>query len=87
VLDQVRRALGHAAAFATRAKAAPLAGERHQPIQAALGAPESREPAGQQVAREELAELLLDQSRQPGAIPQAIRLRPERLEVLQDHPI
>ena len=46
VIDQVRRAFGHAATAAARAHGAPLTRERHEPIEAAASATEARKATG-----------------------------------------
>jgi hypothetical protein len=53
------RALGHAPAAAARAKAAALAGVRHQPLEGAVPTALPRKPVRQRAAREEVPELLL----------------------------
>ncbi len=88
VIDQMRRRpLRHAPAAAARAKAAPLARERDESIDAAGGAPKTSEAAGQAAAPEEFAKLLLDELRQPIAIPQRGGLSAEGLEMLPDDPV
>jgi hypothetical protein len=82
VINQVRRALGHAATVATGTEAAPLAGERHEPIVPAAVAVKTRESCGKAPAREELAKLALDNLGQAFPIPQGDRLRAKRLEVI-----
>jgi len=86
-IDQVRRALGHAAPPAARTEAAPLAGKRDQAIHPAIAATESREATSQQAAREELAEFLLDESREPFAAARTLGLGQERFEMFQHDPM
>jgi len=57
--------LGHAAAATARAEAAAPARERHEPVQAARVAPEPREAASEPAATEVVADLALDEGRQP----------------------
>ena len=52
---------------------------------AARRTPKPGEAAGQAAAAEEVAELLLDESRQPFPVAQTGGLRAERLEVIADH--
>lgn len=82
MIDQVRRAVGHAAAAAARAEAAPLAGKRYQSILAASGTPKPRKAGRETATRQEIAELPLDRARQ--AVPVAHRrgFCAERLEVV-----
>jgi hypothetical protein len=87
VVDQVRRTFGHAAAAATRAKAASLARERQEAIVAARIAVKTGESCGQTPTREELAELALNESRETFTVPQRGRLRAKRLEVITNEMI
>jgi hypothetical protein len=73
VVHEVRRALGHPPAAATGAEAAPLAGERDQPLGPAGVAPEPGEAAGKEAAAQERIELRLDEPRQPLTVAQACR--------------
>jgi len=82
VIDQVGRSIRHASTSATGTESSPLAGERDQPIDPAVRAPESSKPRRQAPARQEVTKLLLDEARQPLAISQVRRLRPKRLEVV-----
>jgi hypothetical protein len=52
---------------AGRRLATPLSRERHEPLERARVAPHLREAAGEDPARQELAELLLDELRQAWA--------------------
>jgi hypothetical protein len=81
MIDQVRRALGHPAATATRTEAAPLARERDQAIHPAVAATESREGAGQDAAHQELAKFLFDEPGRPSAAAHTLGLGQERLEM------
>jgi hypothetical protein len=58
----------HLPAAAARAEAAAFAGEGDESLEGAVAAPYSREAAGEDATREELAELALDEARQPDAI-------------------
>jgi hypothetical protein len=82
VINEVRRAFGHAATAATGTEATPLARERHQPIVAARVAVEAREACGETPARQELAKLPLDKPGQTFPVPQRGRRRAKRLEVI-----
>ena len=85
VIDEMRRALGHPPAAATRTDGPALTGKRHQVIEPALSTAKPREPAGEEAAAEKPPELLLDKPRQGVALIDASRLGPERLEVIADH--
>ena len=87
VIDQMRRPLRHAPAAAARAEAAPLAREGDESIEPAGGAPKTSEAAGQAAAPQEVTKLLLDELRQPVAIPQRGGLGAEGLEMLPDDPV
>ena len=82
VVHQVRGAFGHPAAAATRTEAAPLARERDEPLGPAGVAPEPGEPAREEAAAQERAELGVDEPRQPLAAAQACRLDAKGLDVL-----
>ena len=56
--------------------------ERDQPIEMAIRASEPREARRQTPARQEVAKLLLDKTRQPLTITHMRGLRAERLEVV-----
>ncbi len=84
-LHQVRGALRHAAPATARTKAAPFARERHEVIEAARPTSQPGEAAGQAAAAEKIAELLLDEPKQPFPVAQTRGLRAERLEVIPDH--
>ena len=83
-IHQVRGTLGHPPAAATWTEAAPLTRERHQSVETARGAAESREPAGQPPAPQKVPKLVFDKPRQPLALPQRGRLRTECLEVVEN---
>ena len=82
VIDQIRRTLGHAATAAPRAEAAALARKGHEAVQSARGAPEAGEAAGQTATPKEVAELLLDKSREPFPVTNRCRVRAKRLEMV-----
>jgi hypothetical protein len=65
-------------------EAASLAGEGHQALEGAVGTPKPREAMAQQAAREELAELLLDEARQAVPVAAVRDLPEEGLQVLAD---
>jgi len=67
VVDQVSRRLGHAQGPARRAKAAPLADERHQLVVAAVAAAQAQEAVDEDAARQEGIELVPHNLRQVGA--------------------
>ena len=69
MIDEMRRPLSHAPVATPRAEPAAVAREGHEAIQSAGGAPKSGEAAGQTPATQEVAELLLDKSREPLAVP------------------
>jgi hypothetical protein len=68
VIDEVRRALGHAATATTRAESASFAREGDEPIEAAGPALKPREPTGERPAPEKVAELRLDEPGQALAL-------------------
>ncbi len=84
-IHQASGALGHAAAAATRAEAAALAGEGDQPLERARVAPEAGEPVGEDAAGQELAELLLHELGQASAHAAAGCLTQKGLQVGADH--
>ena len=66
MVHQVRRGLRHPPGSARRAKAAPLAAESDQLVVAAGAAAQAQEAVGQDPARQEGVELILDELRQVG---------------------
>jgi hypothetical protein len=64
-----RRRLGHPAAAAARAEAAPLTGNRHQVIESATLAPKARHAAFERATRQKLPELPLDEVREAHSVP------------------
>jgi hypothetical protein len=64
LVDEIGGTLCHAPPSTARAEAAPLAGDGQEALEGAVGAPKPREAVGQDPAREELAELLLDEAGQ-----------------------
>ena len=62
----------------------PLAGERDEPLEGAVAAPQAREAVRQHAAGEEVPELLLHERRQRGAVGGAGGFREERLQMLTD---
>jgi len=87
VIHQMRGAVGHPAAAAAWAEAAPLAGKGHEAVQTARAASESREATGQKSARQELAKFLLDEPGEPFAAARTLGLGQERLEMFQHDPV
>ncbi|MFZ1058261.1 MAG: hypothetical protein WAP47_03600 [Candidatus Rokuibacteriota bacterium] len=83
-IHEVGGALGHAPTAAARAEATALAGEGDQPLQGAGVAPEPREAVGEDAAGEELAELLLDEAGQAGAVGALGRCAEKGLQVGAD---
>jgi hypothetical protein len=79
-IHQVRGALAHPTATATRTEPASLARERDQPIEAAGRAAEPRKPAGKPAAPEKIPKLLLDEPRQPFSVAQTRGPRAKGLE-------
>src|SRR5262249_61601477 len=77
--------LSHAPPPTARTEPAPLAREGQQVIETAALAPQPRHAVRQDPAREELAELLFHELRQPGALAALLRLAHERVQVLADH--
>ena len=61
-------AFSHPSPSTARTEAAPLAGEGQEALEGAVGAAQPREAVGQDPAREELAELLLDEAGQAVAV-------------------
>ena len=85
MVDQMRSAFRHAAPATARTDRAALTRKRQQAIEAARRTPKPREAACQTAAAQEVAEFLLDESRQPFPVTQTGRLRAKRLEVIADH--
>ena len=85
MVDEMRSALRHAAPATARTDRAALARKRQEAIETAPGASKPSETARQTATPQKVAELLLDESRQPFPVTQTGRLRAERLEVIADH--
>ena len=68
MIDQMRRALGHPAAPAARAEAAPFARKGEQPLEPAGAAAHPGEPVRQHPAAHELVELGAHEGRQPDTV-------------------
>jgi hypothetical protein len=75
---------GHAAAATARTEASALARERHETLERAVCTPEPREAMGQDPAREELAEFLLDEARQAVSVAPVGGLPQEGLQMFAD---
>ena len=75
----------HAPAAARRAEAAPLAGERHQPVVVSLWAAEPREAVGRVAAADEGAHLAGDEPRQVAVV--GVQPVPERSPASGDDPV
>jgi hypothetical protein len=86
MVDQVRGAISHAAATTAGTQRAPLARERHEPIQPTRSASKTGEAPGQEAATQERPEFLLDEPRQPVSVADARSLGAERLEVVAASP-
>jgi len=84
VIDEVCRLLRHAAAAAARTKAASFARERHEALEGTALAPNAREASAERAARQELAELSLDEAGEPAAIAAVGDLAQEGFQVLAD---
>ncbi len=61
LVDEIGGTLRHAPPPTAQAEAAPPAGEGQEALKGAVGAPQPGEAVGEHAAREELAELLLDE--------------------------
>lgn len=83
-VDEVGGAFSHPSPPTTRTKAAPLAGEGQEALEGAVGAAQPREAVGQGPAREELAELLLNEAGQPVAVAPVGGLPQEGLQMFAD---
>src|SRR5438094_9185289 len=84
VIDEVCGLLRHAAAAAARTKAASFARERHEALEGTALAPNAREASAERAARQELAELSLDEAGEPAAIAAVGDLAQEGFQVLAD---
>jgi len=62
----------------------PLAGEGQEALEGAVGAPQPREAVGQDPAREELAELLLDEAGQAVSVASVGGFPQEGLQMFAD---
>jgi len=82
VIDEMRGPFGHAPTTTGGTESAALTREGHQPLLAAAGAPEAREPARVPPAPQERLELVFDESRQSFSVAQPGRLGAERLVVI-----
>ena len=84
VVDQVCGVRRHAAAAAARTEAPSFAGERHEPLERAVVAPNPRKAARERAAGQELAELALDEPRQTVPVAVIVGLAEERFQILAD---
>lgn len=82
VVHQVRRALGHTPAAATRTEAPALARERDEPLLAARRAPETREPRRQAATRQEVLKRALNEPWQALPFPMLRDVCAKRFVVL-----
>jgi hypothetical protein len=71
-------------AFAAPTEAASLAREGHEALEGAVGAPEPGEAMGEDSAREELAELLLDEAGQAMSVAPVGGFPQEALQMFAD---
>ncbi len=85
LVDQVRRALGHAPSAAARTEPAPMTRERHEAVEPTSLAPKPREAPAEPPAPKKVAELLLDEAGQPLAGAEVGCLHTKRLEVIAHH--
>ena len=85
LVDQVRRALGHAPSAAARTEPAPMTRERHEAVEPTSLAPKPREAPAEPPAPKKVAELLLDETGQPLAGAEVGCLHTKRLEVIAHH--
>ena len=83
-IHQVCGALSHPTAPATRTEAAPLTRKRDEPIEAAVAAAESREPAGEPSTLQKVTKRLLDEPGQAFAVAQTRGPHAEGLEMILD---
>src|SRR5438552_318913 len=84
VVDQLCGVRRHAAAAAARTEAPSFAGERHEPLERAVVAPNPRKAARERAAGQELAELALDEPRQTVPVAVIVGLAEERFQILAD---
>ena len=82
LVDEIGGPLRHAPPPTARTEATPLAGEGQEALERAVGAPQPREAVGEHAAREELAELLLDEPGQAAAVAAVRDFSEEGLQVL-----
>jgi hypothetical protein len=87
VIDEASGRLGHAPAPTTRAEATALAGERHEPLERTLPAPQAGETGRQHATGEKVPELLLHEHREAGALGMASRRVQEGIQVRFDHAV
>jgi hypothetical protein len=83
MIDEMHRPLGHPPTAAPRTESPALARQGDEAIQSASVASKSDEAAGEASAPHEVAELLLDNPREPLAVPQ----RTERLKMVTHDPV
>src|SRR5439155_14564675 len=84
VIDEVGGLLRHAAAATAGTEAASLARERHEALERAVLAPNPCEASAERSARQELAELALDEAGEAAAVGAVSSLAQEGLQVLAD---
>ena len=82
VIDEVGGLLRHAAAATARTETASLARERHQALEGAVLAPNPCEASAERSARQELAELALDEAGKSAAVGAVGGLAQEGFQVL-----
>ena len=86
-VDEPGSALGHAPSAAARTKAAPLAGERNEPLECAVAAPQTGEAVRQHAARQKIPKLLFHEFWQAGAVSVVRDRIEERVQVLVHHAV
>jgi hypothetical protein len=84
LVDERGGASSHPPPPAAGTEAASLAGEGHEALEGAVGAPKPREAMGRHATRKELAELLLDEARQAVSVAAVRDLPEEGIQVLAD---
>ena len=82
MIDQMRSALGHATAAATRTHRPPLARERHKGVQPTSATVKAGKSTSEKTAAQIPAKLLLDKPRQPSPVVGADRVGTKRSEVV-----
>jgi hypothetical protein len=91
MVNEMRGALGHATTPAAGAKAAPLAGERHEAIGTAARASETRKPVREHPTANEAQKLALHEQGGTAFVATLVKLPKEGLQLLAhdtvQHPV